>query len=216
MTVKVKICGLTNKEDAVWALNYGADYLGLNLWKESPRHVSLASAEKWVSHLPPFSFLFGVFVDAGQEEILKAVQKLNLKGIQLHGTESPAEVAALRIGVEGLGRSLSIMKAIRVQSEESLQVLSDYADNVDYFLLDSWVPEKMGGTGTRFNWDLAVKAKEIGKPIFLAGGLAPDNVREAIKKVSPFAVDVASGVEKSPKRKDLDKLKEFISNAKKS
>jgi phosphoribosylanthranilate isomerase len=92
--------------------------------------------------------------------------------------------------------------------------LSTFSDDVDYFLLDSFVDDVVGGTGTRFNWDLAVKAKEIGKPIFLAGGLAPDNVKEAIKKVAPFAVDVASGVEKSPRKKDQKKMQDFIRNAK--
>lgn len=215
MSVKIKICGITNKEDAVWAVNYGADILGLNFWKESPRYVTLATAGKWVSQLPPFVPLYGVFVNADQNEIVKTVEHLKLKGVQLHGDESAAFVAALRIALEGSGLPVKIIKAIRMENEASLNVLTDYKDSVDYFLLDSFVKDQPGGTGTRFNWDLAIKAKEIGKPIFLAGGLAPENVKEAVKKVDPYAVDVASGVEKSPKRKDPDKIRDFINNAKK-
>jgi phosphoribosylanthranilate isomerase len=215
MSVKVKICGLTNKEDAVWAVNYGADYLGINFSKESPRHVSSASASKWVSQLPPFANVIGVFVNADQNEIVKTVEHLKLKGIQLHGDESPAAVAALRIALEGSGLPVKIIKAIRMQNEESVNAMADFKDSVDYFLLDSFVQDQPGGTGTRFNWELAVKAKDFGKPIFLAGGLNPDNVKEGVKKVGPYAVDVASGVEKSPKRKDSDKIRDFITNAKK-
>lgn len=213
--MKVKICGITNKEDAVWALNYGADYIGLNFWKDSKRHLSLKAAETWVPSLPGFTNLIGIFVNAPQDEIVKTVQKLNLKGVQLHGDESPADVAALKIVLEGMGRTVTIIKAIRMKGEETLAELGAYKDSVDYFLLDAYSPDELGGTGHRFNWDLAVKAKEIGKPIFLAGGLNPENIAEAVKKVGPFAVDVASGVEKSPKRKDPDKIKDFITKAKK-
>jgi phosphoribosylanthranilate isomerase len=212
--MKVKICGITNKEDAVWAINYGAEYLGINFWKESPRHVSLATAQKWVTQLPAFASLVGVFVDSEADEVVNTVLKLNLKGIQLHGEESPEMLAGVRISLEGAGHKVFLMKAVRVHDESSLAVLNDFKDVVDFFLLDSYVLDQMGGTGARFNWELAVKAKEFGKPIFLAGGLTPENVREAVKKVSPYAVDVASGVEKSPKRKDPDKIKEFIQNAK--
>ncbi len=212
--MKVKICGLTNKDDAVWALNYGADYLGVNLWKDSKRHVSLATATGWVPTLPSFASVIGVFVDATQEEIVNAVVKLNLKGVQLHGDETPAMIGALRVALGGTGRTVFIIKAFRMQDEQTLARMHEYKDVVDYFLLDSYHPEQPGGTGERFNWDLAVKAKELGKPIFLAGGLNPENVKEAVKKTAPFAVDVASGVEKSPKKKDLEKLKEFITHAK--
>lgn len=212
--MKVKICGITNKDDAVWALNYGADYIGLNFWKESKRHVSAASAATWIPALPSFATLVGVFVNADQDEILHAVQKMKLKGIQLHGDESPEMVAALRMSLEGAGLKVFITKAFRMQSEETLAQLAAYKDSVDYFLLDSYHPDEPGGTGERFDWSLATKAKELGKPIFLAGGLNPENVKEAIKKVQPYAVDVASGVEKSPKKKDLEKMKEFIQHAK--
>lgn len=215
MSVKVKICGITNKDDATWAINYGADYLGINFYKESPRHVTVPTAFKWLSTLPPFVPVIGVFVDESNESILKAVDHLNLKGVQLHGNESASQVAALRNELKGQGRSIIIIKALHVKDEENLAGVADYLPHVDHILLDSRVEGQMGGTGERFNWDLALKAKEWGKPIFLAGGLTPENVREAVKRVAPFAVDVASGVEKSPKRKDLEKMKSFITTAKK-
>ncbi len=213
--MKVKICGLTGKEDAIWAINYGADLLGVNFYKESPRHVSLASAEKWISALPSFANVIGVFVNADEKEIVKHATRLKLKGVQLHGDESPEMVTSLKAALQVAGLHTYIIKAIRVKDEESLANLESYLPAADYFLLDTHVEGEPGGTGTRFNWDLAVKAKDSGTPIFLAGGLTPDNVKEAIKKVNPFAVDVASGVEKSPRKKDQDKIKNFIEHAKK-
>jgi phosphoribosylanthranilate isomerase len=212
--MKIKICGITNKEDAVWAINYGADYIGLNFYKDSPRHVSFVSANKWVPELPSFASLVGVFVDEAIPETVKIVDKLKLKGVQLHGAETPETITLLRVALEGLGRPVFIMKGFRMRDESSLRELEEYQATVDYFLLDAYVEDQMGGTGTVFNWDLAVKAKDLGKPIFLAGGLTPENVREAGKKVAPYAVDVASGVEKSPKRKDVKKVEDFIRNAK--
>jgi phosphoribosylanthranilate isomerase len=215
MSAKVKICGITNKDDATWAINYGADYLGVNFYKESPRHVTVSTAAKWLPSLPPFIPVIGVFVDETNETILKAVDHLNLKGVQLHGNESVEQVAALKNELAGQGRSVMIIKAFHIASDDSLAGIADYLPHVDHLLLDSKVDGQMGGTGERFNWDLAIKAKEMGKSIFLAGGLTPENVKEAVKRVSPYAVDVASGVEKSPKRKDLDKMKMFITTAKK-
>ncbi len=213
--MKVKICGLTNKDDAVWAINYGADYVGLNFYKESPRYISIANAAKWIAQIPSFAQTVGVFVNETKENIVKTVDKLGLKGIQLHGGEEPHFLRDLKSAFEIQKRSVLIIKAFRIQDQATLEQLPFFNDSADYFLLDSMVPGEVGGTGVRFNWDLAIEAKKVGKPIFLAGGLTPDNIREAVKKVAPFAVDVASGVEKSPKRKDLAKLQDFISKAKK-
>ncbi len=212
--MKVKICGITNKDDAIWALNYGADYIGLNFWKESKRHVSAATASAWVQQLPKFAALIGVFVNPTADEVLHVLQKINLKGIQLHGDETPAQIAALKVELEGAGHKVFVIKALRVKDVESLAAVDTYKDVVEYLMLDSYHPDQVGGTGERFDWSLATKAKAAGKPVFLAGGLNPENVKDAIKKTQPFAVDVASGVEKSPKKKDLEKMKEFISNAK--
>jgi len=212
--MKVKICGLTNKDDAVWAVNYGADYLGVNLYKDSPRHNTVASASKWISEIPSWAQVVGVFVNAEIKDIVHAAQKLKLKGLQLHGDESPEFIQSLKAALEETGLNPFIIKAFRVKSEEDLSVLPSYADSIDYILLDARTNGERGGTGQTFNWDLAVKAKEVGKPLILAGGLKPENIKEAIKKVQPFAVDVASGVEKSPRKKDVDKVKQFIQNAK--
>ena len=212
--MKVKICGLTNKDDAVWALNYGADYLGVNFYHDSPRHVSVAIASKWVPHLPSFASVVGLFVNASIEEIVKAVTKLNLKGLQLHGEESPEFISQLKSDLTATGHDVFVIKAFQVADESILPLIERYKDCVDYFLLDAKKEGVPGGTGERFDWNIALKVKDFGKPIFLAGGLNPDNVKKAIKKVQPFAVDVASGVEKSHRKKDLDKIKSFISFSK--
>lgn len=208
--VRVKICGITCKEDATWAVNLGADFVGLNFYKESPRKVSPAHAEEIMEVIPPFVFCVGVFVNEDIKNIAKIVAKLRLSYVQLHGEESPDFCRQLKEAIPGI----KIIKAVRMKDESSLSMLQPYAEYTDYFLLDAFVEGVPGGTGETFNWDLAVKAKEIGKPIFLSGGLRPDNVQEAAEKVKPFAVDVASGVERTPKRKDYDKMKEFITKAK--
>ncbi|OVE76918.1 hypothetical protein BVX98_04435 [bacterium F11] len=212
--MKVKICGITNKEDAVWAINYGADYLGLNFYSNSPRHVTVPTASKWVPQLPTFASIVGVFVDAEVEEIVKAVTKLKLKGIQLHGDESVDFVARLKSDLEAAGHSPFIMKAFRTGSESVLPAVEPYKDVVDFVLLDSKSPDLHGGTGERFDWDKALEVKGLGKQLFLAGGLTSENVKLAIKKVQPFGVDVASGVEKSHRKKDGDKMRDFITCAK--
>ena len=212
--MKVKICGLTNKEDGIWAINYGADFLGINFWKESPRHNTVQSASKWAMELPAFTPRVGIFINADLKEIAQAVVKCGLKGVQLHGDEAPEDVKRIKNDIQGMGRPIFVIKAFRIKDEESLKPIEPYIPEVDYVLLDSFVEGELGGTGHRFNWDLAVKAKNLGKPIFLAGGLTPDNVREAIKKVGPFAVDVSSGVEKSIRKKDMKKMEDFIKNAK--
>lgn len=214
--MKVKICGLTNNEDATWAINYGADYLGINFYRESPRYVSIDAAAKWVPALPSFAVPIGVFVDAEEKYVASAVAKARLKGIQLHGSETPEQITALKKLLEEQGHPVFVMKGFRLKDESVLETLPSFLEAADYFLLDSFVDGQIGGTGTVFNWDLAVKAKEIGKPVFLAGGLTPENVGEAVKKVSPFAVDVASGVERSPRRKDSSKIQAFINNSKRS
>ncbi len=214
--MKVKICGITNKDDATWAINYGADIVGVNFWKGSKRHVSPANALGWVPSLPSFATVVGVFVDAPAAEIVNSAAKMNLKGVQLHGNESPEDVAVLKGALEEAAEVPPfIIKAIRMKDAGSLAEAAKYKGLVNYILLDAFVEAEAGGTGTTFDWDLAAEAKSLGIPLFLAGGLTPDNVQVAAKKVQPYAVDVASGVEKSPKRKDLEKMKDFIAKAKK-
>lgn len=214
---KVKICGITNEKDALWATNLGADYLGFNFFAGSPRKISPELAKKIIAKLPPFISTVGVFVNEEIKTVLKIVKKCNLSLVQLHGEET-AEYCE-KFKVESLKLKVGIIKAFRIENEKSLEPISQYVEKVDYFLFDTYVPGIEGGTGvpmSRENWDLALKVKEMfistsnPKPIFLAGGLNPENVQEAVIKVKPYAVDVASGIERLPRRKDYEKMKTFI------
>lgn len=199
MDVKVKICGITNREDALAAVEAGADAIGLMFFKGSPRHIEPAMAREIANVLPPYILRVGVFVNPTPDEVFAAVQLCGLHILQFHGEESSE--FCRQFGVMS-------MKAIRVKDASSVQGLTSHSS--DAFLLDSFVPGKEGGTGHVFNWELAAAAKESGRPIFLAGGLTPQNVAEAIRVVRPFGVDVSSGVEKSARQKDAQKMKDFV------
>lgn len=200
---KVKICGITSVADARLAIEAGADALGFVFYEPSPRFVTPEAAAAIVRELPPFPLRVGVFVDAPEDLVLAAMTQCHLGLLQFHGDEPPAY--CLQFGVMS-------MKAFRIQSAESLQRLSDYP--TDAWLLDACAPGKPGGSGETFNWDLALQAGKLGRPIFLAGGLTPENVAEAVRQVRPYAVDVSTGVEAAPGRKDPAKLRAFIQAAK--
>jgi phosphoribosylanthranilate isomerase len=200
--VKVKICGITSAADARAAVDAGADVLGLMFFLASPRFVPIQAAQEIVRALPPDVLRAGVFADPEPSDVFAAIQSCQLNLLQFHGSETPD--FCLQFGV-------MTMKAFRIQDADSLTALSQY--HTDAFLLDSCVPGKPGGTGVTFNWDLALEAKKAGKPIFLAGGLTPRNVAEALRKVQPFGVDVSSGVESSPGKKDAAKMRDFIAAA---
>jgi phosphoribosylanthranilate isomerase len=197
--VKVKICGLTSVADAAAAVQAGADALGLMFYAGSPRHISIDEGAAIAATLPPHLIRVGVFVDPNPTDVFAAIQLCGLNVLQFHGAET-ADFCA-QFGVMTL-------KAFRLSDAESLRPLEGF--RTDAFLLDSYVPGITGGTGQTFNWDLAVQAKQFGKPIFLAGGLTAENAAEAVRKVQPFAVDVSSGVEQSPGKKDVKKMQEFI------
>jgi phosphoribosylanthranilate isomerase len=199
MGTQVKICGVTNVADALAAAGAGADMIGLNFYEKSPRHVTLATAVEISRALPPFVLLVGVFVDAAPDFILRALGEGNLSLLQFHGAETSEFCTQF---------GLMSMKAFRIRNEKSLAELTHY--QTDAFLLDAHSQSGLGGTGEKFNWDLAIEAQNFGKPIFLAGGLTPENVADAVRKVRPFAVDVASGVESAPGKKDHAKVKAFI------
>jgi phosphoribosylanthranilate isomerase len=194
-------------------VNLGVHYLGFNFYSQSPRKVSPELAARIVAKVPPFVPCVGVFVDQEVKDILKIVQKAGLMGVQLHGEQTPEDCRALR---EQLEDSVLLMKAFRVAQESDVEAMSAYQGLCSHFLLDARVEDQPGGTGQSFPWELAERAKFYRTPLFVAGGLTPENVREAIKRTQPFAVDVASGVEKSPKRKDYDKLKTFVEQVKRS
>jgi phosphoribosylanthranilate isomerase len=201
--VKVKICGITNLDDALAAVDYGADALGFVFFKGSPRYISPENASSIIRNLPPFVQTIGVFVDESPEHIMTTVGAAGIGLVQLHGDEPPE---ACRVH----GR---IIKAIRVKSLESLSPLQQFREHVSAFLLDTYTPDKLGGTGMIFNWDVAAEAKRFGR-IILAGGLTADNVAEAVGHVRPYGVDVSSGVELTKGKKDLQKMKLFIERAK--
>lgn len=202
---RIKICGITNAEDAVAAVKYGADALGFVFYSESPRSITPDDARSIVSSLPVFVTTVGVFVDEAEKKIEEISSHVGLNAIQLHGSEPPGY----------FNFSRKVIKAIRVKDLSDLAPLNLY-QNVSAFLLDTYAPDKFGGTGHVFNWEIAIEAKKFGD-IILAGGLTPDNITEAVQMVQPYGVDVSSGVEGSIKgRKDHNKLKVFIERAKRA
>jgi phosphoribosylanthranilate isomerase len=203
MNTRVKICGITNLADAQAAVEAGADALGFIFYEKSPRFISLKTAAEISKQLPPFIMRVGVFVNAPEDFVLKAIAECGLTMLQFHGDESPE--FCTRFG-------LMTMKAFRIRDAESLKLIPNY--QTDAYLLDAFSSTTLGGTGEKFNWDLAVEAQKFGKPVFLAGGLTPENVGDAVRKVQPFGVDVSSGVESAPGKKDHAKVKAFIAAAK--
>jgi phosphoribosylanthranilate isomerase len=203
MSVIVKICGITCLDDALAAAELGADALGFVFHEPSPRYIPFEQAARIAQKIPPHLVKVGVFVDALDEIVFGAAAICGLNLVQFHGNESPEY--CLQFG-------LMSMKAFRMKDAQSLLQLENYA--TDAWLLDSYVPDKLGGTGMRFNWDLAREAKNLGRPIFLAGGLTAENVGEAVRTVQPYGVDVSSGVEAAPGKKDLQKVRAFIQAAK--
>ena len=203
MMVKVKICGITNVTDALAAASAGADALGFNFWPASSRYIEPDLAVPIRMSLPPFVSSVGVFVDASVEHVREVMELCRLDFAQLHGRENPRNVAKLT--------GLRLIKAIRVRNEKDLSELERY--KVDCFLLDTYAPDKPGGTGKTFDWDLARQASSRAK-IILAGGLTPENVADAVEAGRPFAVDVASGVEEEPGLKSRDLMEWFIREAK--
>ena len=201
--VKVKICGITNLDDAMAATDFGADALGFVFFKKSPRYISPANAKKIIKRLPPFISTVGVFVNENKKNIEKIVLQTGINIIQLHGDETP----------KACNLSKPVIKAIRVKSIETLELVSKYKDKVSVFLLDTYTPEVFGGSGQVFNWDIAVEAKKFGR-VILSGGLSTENIEKAARLVNPYAVDVSIGCEAEKGKKNHLKMKLFIEKAK--
>ena len=199
METKVKICGITSVADGLAAAEAGADMIGLMFATQSPRLISVPTAAEIARALPPFVLRVGVFVNPDEAQVMEAIAACGLNLLQFHGDE-PSEFCT-QFG-------LMSVKALRVKDADSLGALGKF--HTDAFLLDAHSKAGRGGTGEKFNWDLAIEAQKFGKPIFLAGGLTPANVAEAVTKVKPFAVDVSSGVESAPGKKDATKVRAFI------
>jgi phosphoribosylanthranilate isomerase len=201
--VRIKICGITNLDDALLAAALGADALGFILYAKSPRYVDPEVARQIIGQLPPFVAAVGVFVDEAATVVQEVAARAGLDWIQLHGQESPEYCRSL-------GRK--VIKAFRVQDEGSLRRLADYGGAAQALLLDTYKKGQVGGTGEIFDWHLARKAKNYG-PIILAGGLTAENVAQAIAAAGPAAVDAASGTEAAPGKKDPAKLRAFFEAA---
>jgi len=197
--VRIKICGMTNTEDAVAAAELGADAVGF-VFAPSPRQISPEKAREIITALPPLVQTVGVFVDEDPERVASAAAFCHLDLLQFHGKESVAYCRRFRHGV---------IKSVRVQSQACLEECSEYGGVVDALLLDTYVSGRAGGTGLTFDWNLAQEAKKYGR-IVLAGGLNPDNVAAAISTAKPYAVDASSGLEQQPGVKDHDKMARFI------
>jgi len=202
--VRVKVCGITRVEDALAASDAGADAIGLQFCRSSPRCVSPEQAKFIRDRLPPFMSVVGVFVNACREQIQNIAEICRLDSIQLHGNEPPDFVT---------GAKAWTIKAIGISGPDDLTGLERY--QVDALLLDSKIGERFGGTGHCFNWSL-LRGLRIRVPVILAGGLRADNVGDAIRATRPYAVDVCSGVESAPGVKDHYKMRALIENVRKT
>jgi len=201
MPIKIKICGITNQEDAEAAVAAGADALGFVFYARSPRYIEPAVAKRIIAQLPPFVLSIGVFVNHDQESIRNLVDECGLAFAQLHGDETPTFC-------ESLGRP--VLRALRLHDRGSLLALAEYKGRmgVKGFVVDAYSSEAYGGTGQTVDWSLAREVAHAA-PILLAGGLTPGNVQEAIQHVHPYGVDISSGVEEHPGKKDHEKIRAF-------
>ena len=200
--VKVKVCGITNADDAFAAVALGVDALGF-IFAPSPRRISPGDARNIIQAIPPLVKTVGVFVDQDPAEIKEIVHFCGIDLIQLHGDEPPGLCSELMPFT---------IKAIRMRDQTVIGSMEQYRGSVRAMLLDTYSRESVGGTGKSFNWDLAVQAKGMGIPIILAGGLGPYNIAEAVSTVKPYAVDVNSGIEDRPGKKNHALLKELFEN----
>ena len=201
--VRIKICGITNLQDALKAAELGVDALGF-IFAESKRQISPREAREIIHKLPLFVATVGVFVNRKLEEVEEIADYCGLHVLQFHGEETSSYLTRCQ---------RKKIKAFRVKDETFLEQLPEY--EVDAYLLDTYSPLQPGGTGETFNWELALKAKEYGR-IILSGGLNPENIARAVKEVQPYAVDTSSGVEITPGKKDFKELAEFVSKIRKT
>jgi phosphoribosylanthranilate isomerase len=200
LITKVKICGITNYEDAVAAMDMGADLLGFNFYPESPRFLTKEKAADIINRLPGFIDTAGIFVNASMDEIHETSSYCNLDWVQLHGDEDPGFCRLL------LSHNFKTMKAIRVKNEKDIERADGFF--TDAILLDAFNPDKYGGTGLTFDWNII---GHIGKRVFLAGGINPDNAAKAVE-LGVYGIDVCSGVESEPGKKDHKKMKKLFEN----
>ncbi|MDD2752044.1 MAG: phosphoribosylanthranilate isomerase [Candidatus Omnitrophica bacterium] len=202
--VKVKICGITNVEDARVAVAAGCDALGFLFYKNSPRYISVADAKEIIKDIPKDIIKIGVFVDAKEKKIKQTAKECGLDILQFHGSESPAFCKKFK--------DYKIIKVFRIKNKSSLKEVAKY--KVFAYLFDTFSQTKLGGTGKKFNWGLLDQLGNLKQSIFLSGGLNAKNVQAAIKAVHPQWVDASSSLESKPGKKDHKRLKNFIAAAK--
>jgi len=198
MRTRIKICGITRLEDALAAVAAGADALGFVFHPASPRYVEPEQAREIIRSLPPLVTAVGVFVNRGIEEVRRIAAECGLHVLQFHGDESPEYCGWF---------GQPVIKALRVRGAASLEGFRAY--RVAAVLLDAYDPRAEGGTGRAFDWDLARQVAPV-RPLILAGGLTPENVSRGVETVRPYGVDVSTGVESRPGRKDADKIRAFV------
>lgn len=201
--IRVKICGITNLEDAQAAINAGADALGFIFYKKSPRYINPKIAQTIIKKMPNCLTKIGVFVNAKEKEIKRVARLCKLDLLQFHGSESPYFCKKFK--------NYKIIKAFRIKNSINLKNIVKYTTFA--YLFDTFVLSKIGGTGRKFNWDLMRNIPRLGKPIFLSGGLTARNVQTALKIVHPDWLDVSSAVESKLRIKDKMKIKTFITAA---
>ncbi len=202
---KVKICGITNLEDALLSAKFGADALGFNFYEKSPRYIASEKAREIIEQLPENILKVGVFVNESLEKIIEIAETAKLDALQLHGEETPEFARELKSKT-----NLEIIKAFRVSPDFKPEDVLQY--ETDAILLDAYNPKEHGGTGETFDWEIAKKVQEIFPKLYLAGGLSHDNVARAIGEVKPFAVDACSCLEIEKGKKNKSRLINFICN----
>lgn len=203
----VKICGITQEQQARDIITLGADALGINFWPKSKRYIAIDDAAVWLPSLRDLTTLVAVLVNPDESTLKRLTEQPLVHILQLHGDEPPGQVAALQ------EQGIQVIKALQIRDRASLDQIAHFP--CETILLDAYNPGLYGGAGETFPWELAVIAKDMfpDKRILLSGGLTPANVRQAIEETQPAAVDVASGVESSPGIKDLALVREFIEQA---
>jgi phosphoribosylanthranilate isomerase len=202
IAVKVKICGITNVEDALAAIEMGADLIGFNFYPQSKRYVTPEKAREIINKLPTFVDTVGIFVNAGGEHVREVAKLCFLNWVQLHGDETPEYCDALR------WISSKVIKAIRIKDAADIETASKFY--TDAILLDAFHPDEYGGTGHKFDWNLV---RRLQTRIFLAGGITPENAVEAIE-VGVYGIDICSGIESEPGKKDHEKMQKLFDNIK--
>ena len=202
LIVKVKICGITNYEDAAAAIDMGADMLGFNFYEPSPRYITFEKAAEIINKLPAFIDIAGVFVNASFDKVREAIEICQLDWVQFHGDEDT------QFCNEFLTTNVKVMKAIRVKDQGDIEKGNEFF--TDAILLDAFDPDKYGGTGLTFDWNIV---GHISKRVFLAGGINPENAANAIE-LGVYGIDVCSGIESEPGIKDHEKMRTLFKNIK--